>query len=193
MCDAGRIRHHLKHNLWYPESTVLFVGYQSAGTLGRALVEGVDEVELFDETIHVAAQIRQLDGVSGHADQEGLVRWLQGFEEKPAHVFVNHGDDEACTAFRDLIALKYGYEATAPYSGAVYDLARGCYEYEAQAKRFSKPSNKSGDKKSSATYYQLLDTIDQLKEVAQKNRNRSEKDLKKFLSLVKNLCNQWRR
>ena len=137
MCDAGRIRHHLKHNLWRKESTVLFVGYQSVGTLGRVLVDGADEVKLFDEKIHVAAKILQLPGVSGHADQNGLVAWLRGFKEKPHHVFVNHGDDESCKAFRDLIALKYGYEATAPYSGAIYDLAWGVYEYEAQGARLA--------------------------------------------------------
>ena len=225
MCDAGRIRHHLKHNLWRKESTVLFVGYQSVGTLGRALVDGADEVKLFDEKIHVAAQILQLPGISGHADQDGLIHWLQGFEEKPCHVFVNHGDDESCKVFRDLISLKYGYEATAPYSGAVYDLAQGRYEYEAQGVRIARREQddkegvghkqtsreiqsakniqrdpqlevaqaKGSDKKSSAIYDRLQKSIDQLAEVAKKNRNRSDKDLKKFLTQVENLCKQWRR
>lgn len=201
MCDAGRIRHHLKHNLWRKESTVLFVGYQSVGTLGRALVDGADEVKLFDEKIHVAAKILQLPGVSGHADQNGLVAWLRGFKEKPHHVFVNHGDDESCKAFRDLIALKYGYEATAPYSGAIYDLARGMYEYEAQGIRLAGKAEtqlevaetKISDKKSAAIYHRLEKAIDQLAEVARKNRNRSDKELKKLLTQVENLCKQWRR
>ena len=237
MCDSGRIRHHLKHNLWYPESTVLFVGYQSAGTLGRILVDGVDEVELFDETIHVAAQIRQLAGVSGHADRDGLVRWLQGFEKKPSLVFVNHGDDDACQAFCQRIVETCGYQSTAPYSGAIYDLARGCYEYEAQGVRAgskaqksetqsgvaqssksepaqahasqepqdatqlqekleavqSKAAGKGGDKKSSAVYHRILQAIGQLIEIVQQNRNRSEKDLKRLLSQLETLCNQWRR
>ena len=100
MCDAGRIRHHLKHNLWREECTILFVGYQSVGTLGRALVEGADEVKLFGETIQVRAQIRKLAGLSGHADKEGLIEWIQAFEEKPKKVFVVHGEDSACTALR---------------------------------------------------------------------------------------------
>ena len=201
MCDAGRIRHHLKHNLWRKESTVLFVGYQSVGTLGRVLVDGADEVKLFDEKIHVAAKILQLPGVSGHADQNGLVAWLRGFKEKPHHVFVNHGDDESCKAFRDLIALKYGYEATAPYSGAIYDLAWGVYEYEAQGARLAgkvetqleMAETKISDKKSAAIYHRLEKAIEQLAEVARKNRNRSDKELKKLLTQVENLCKQWRR
>ncbi|MBR6526790.1 MAG: MBL fold metallo-hydrolase [Lachnospiraceae bacterium] len=200
MCDAGRIRHHLKHNLWRKESTVLFVGYQSVGTLGRVLVDGADEVKLFDEKIHVAAQILQLPGISGHADQDGLLAWLRGFNEKPHHVFINHGDDESCKAFRDRIALKYGYEATAPYSGSVYDLARGMYEYEAQGIRLAGKAEtqlemaetKISDKKSAAIYHRLEKAIDQLAEVAKKNRNRSDKELKKFLTQIENLCKQWR-
>ena len=94
MCDAGRIRHHLKHNLWRPESTVLFVGYQSVGTLGRSLVDGAKKVKLFGETIQVAASIEQLAGKSGHADNNGLLRWVSSFDPKPEHVFVVHGDDE---------------------------------------------------------------------------------------------------
>ena len=201
MCDAGRIRHHLKHNLWRKESTVLFVGYQSVGTLGRVLVDGADEVKLFDEKIHVAAKILQLPGVSGHADQNGLVAWLRGFKEKPHHVFVNHGDDESCKVFRNLIALKYGYEATAPYSGAIYDLAWGVYEYEAQGARLAgkvetqleMAETKISDKKSAAIYHRLEKAIEQLAEVARKNRNRSDKELKKLLTQVENLCKQWRR
>ena len=187
---------------------MLFVGYQSAGTLGRALVDGVDEVKLFEEKIHVAAQILQLPGISGHADQDGLVHWLRSFKEKPNHVFVNHGDDESCMAFRDLLSLKYGYEATAPYSGAVYDLAEGRYEYEAvgvrvarneqddtrlEATQAGNVQKRKSDAKSSATYNRLLKAISQLTEIAQKNRNRSDRDLKKFLSQVENLCKQWRR
>ena len=93
MCDAGRIRHHLKHNLWRGECTILFVGFQSPGTLGRALIEGADEVRLFGETVQVNAQICQMSGLSGHADRDGLLTWIRHFDPKPKHVFVNHGED----------------------------------------------------------------------------------------------------
>lgn len=127
MCDAGRIRHHLKHNLWHSENTVLFVGYQAEGTLGRALVDGAPSVKIFDEAIAVNAEIRVLAGVSGHADKNGLIRWLQGVSPKPAQIFVNHGDDEACTDFTQCLREEYGYNAMAPYSGTCYDLAAGAF------------------------------------------------------------------
>ena len=95
MCDAGRIRHHLKHNLWRKECTVLFVGYQSVGTLGRLLVDGIDEVKLFGETINVQAEICVLAGISGHADHDGLVRWISAFEKKPRRVFIGGAPGEA--------------------------------------------------------------------------------------------------
>ena len=88
MCDAGRIKHHLKHNLWRKECTVLFVGYQAVGTLGRILVDGVDTVKLFGEEIMVQADIRVLPGISGHADREGLMRWLKAYEPTLKMVFV---------------------------------------------------------------------------------------------------------
>ena len=93
MCEAGRIRHHLKHNLWRPECTILFVGYQAVGTLGRMLVEGTDEVKLFGEPIEVRAQIKTMAGLSGHADKDGLIEWVEGFKERPRKVFVVHGED----------------------------------------------------------------------------------------------------
>ena len=109
MCEAGRIRHHLKHNLWRPESVILFVGYQAEHTLGRKLQDGVKSVKLFGEEIAVRAQIATLNGTSGHADRDGLLNWLAGFREKPQQVFVNHGDHEACGAFTALLReLGYG-------------------------------------------------------------------------------------
>ncbi|MBQ6468643.1 MAG: MBL fold metallo-hydrolase [Lachnospiraceae bacterium] len=125
MCDAGRIKHHLKHNLWRPESTVLFVGYQAEGTLGRALIDGAHEVKLFGESVTAAAEICELPGISGHADQNGLLAWAGALKEKPRKTFVVHGEDSVCDIFADLLHEKLGYDAEAPYSGAVFDLIAG--------------------------------------------------------------------
>ena len=122
MCDAGRIRHHLKHNLWRPESTILFVGYQSNGTLGRSLIEGVDKVKLFGETIQVKAHVTALAGVSGHADQNGLQTWIGHFDPKPKHVFVVHGDDDVVGVFEGLLKKEFGLSASSPYNGESWEL-----------------------------------------------------------------------
>ena len=99
MCDAGRIKHHLKHNLWREDSTILFVGYQAVGTPGRALLEGAQEIKLFGEPVHVAAKICRMPGISGHADVNGLVDWIKAFEVKPQKVFVTHGEDTVTELF----------------------------------------------------------------------------------------------
>ena len=125
MCEAGRIRHHLKHNLWRSESLILFVGYQSEGTLGRQLMEGAKEVRIFGEDIAVRAEITNLPGVSGHADKDGLLRWMAGFRTKPAQVFVNHGEDNVCASFARCLEEEHGMKAMAPWSGTEYDLAKG--------------------------------------------------------------------
>ena len=94
MCEAGRIRHHLKHNLWDSRNSIVFVGYQAEGTLGRMLIEGAKEVKLFGETISVKAEIHNLEGFSGHADQKGLMDWLSGFRQEPEQIFLVHGELE---------------------------------------------------------------------------------------------------
>ncbi|QIB68470.1 MBL fold metallo-hydrolase [Aminipila butyrica] len=113
MCEAGRIRHHLKHNLWNPKSSIVFVGYQAEGTLGRMLVDGVKEVTLFGEAVHVNAEIHNLEGFSGHADRNGLMSWLAGFREKPKQIFLVHGETEAKHDFAASIKKELGYDAVA--------------------------------------------------------------------------------
>lgn len=109
MCDAGRIKHHLKHNLWDPRNTILFVGYQAIGTLGRALIEGAEDVKLFGETVHVGAEIRQMPGISGHADVNGLIDWIKAFGDKPKKVFVTHGDDEVTEIFAAVCMMRWDW------------------------------------------------------------------------------------
>ena len=139
MCDAGRIRHHLKHNLWDPKNLVLFVGYQTVGTLGHSLLHGAKQVKLFGETIAVNAEICSLHGTSGHADQEGLLNWVKGFSACPGTIFVNHGDEDACEAFAELLRTTFpAAEVIAPFSGTEYDLCAGHLLYAPEGKRIAK-------------------------------------------------------
>ena len=125
MCEAGRIRHHLKHHLWDPKSSIVFVGYQAVGTLGRTLLDGKKDITLFGEEIHVAAEIYNLEGFSGHADQNGLLAWISGFEKKPAQVFLVHGEEDAKIAFAKLIREKLGYDPVAVMGNSEYELRPG--------------------------------------------------------------------
>ena len=125
MCEAGRIRHHLKHNLWRKDSTVLFVGYQAEGTLGRSLIDGTDHVTLFGEQISVNAKIEVLEGTSGHADQKGLEKWIGEFAEKPEAVFVVHGEDNVSQYFASKLKNEHGLHAYAPRLYERFDLLSG--------------------------------------------------------------------
>ena len=186
MCEAGRIRHHLKHNLWRAESTILFVGYQSVGTLGRMLVEGAQEVKLFGEPIQVRAQIRTLAGISGHADKNGLIEWVQGFEEKPRKVFVVHGEDAVCTSFAACLQVEHGIKAYAPYSGTEFNLLSGKLEYEAQPIPIKKKA-----KPASGVFARLQAAGQRLLAVIKKNEGGANKDLAKFADQINSLCDKW--
>jgi metallo-beta-lactamase family protein len=120
MADAGRILHHLKHNLWRPEASVLLVGYQAEGSMGRRLVDGVKRVKIMGEEVNVKARIYNLDGFSAHADQEQLIDWLQHLQQPPAKVFIVHGERESSEAFASLINDKLSLSAYVPaYADAV--------------------------------------------------------------------------
>lgn len=121
MAEAGRIRHHLKHNLWKPEATILFVGYQSVGTLGRILYDGVKKVRLFDEEIEVKAEIHMLRAISGHADKSGLETWAKSFSPAPARYFICHGEEKVAESFAQDLAGQ-GLSTAVPYNGDVWDL-----------------------------------------------------------------------
>ena len=117
MCEAGRIRHHLKHNLWRSDSTILFVGYQAEGTLGREIVDGAESVHLFGEEIMVNAEIAILRGTSGHADKNGLVEWASAFTSRPQGIFVVHGESSTADYFASMISSRLGVRAYAPDLG----------------------------------------------------------------------------
>ena len=126
MCEAGRIRHHLKHNLWRPECTVLFVGYQVPGTLGYHLLSGAKEARLFGENVSVNCRIENLPGISGHGDKAELLKWVGCFKENPPKkVFVVHGDDDSVEEFAKSVKEEHGFDAYAPYSGDAFDLISG--------------------------------------------------------------------
>lgn len=122
MADAGRIKHHLKHNLWRPESTVLFVGYQAEGTLGRRILDGEKTVRIHGEEIAVKADIARIDGFSAHADQKALVEWVKAFKQKPERIFLVHGEEAALTTLKRVIASETGLEAEIPDWGEMYDI-----------------------------------------------------------------------
>lgn len=125
MCEAGRIRHHLKHNLWNRSASVVFVGYQAEGTLGRMLVNGVKDVVLFGEPVHVACEIYNLEGFSGHADRDGLVEWISSFEKKPKQLFLVHGEDDSKSDLAETIKRETGIDATVVRNVAEYELETG--------------------------------------------------------------------
>ena len=190
MCEAGRIRHHLKHNLWRADSTVLFVGYQSVNSLGRKLYDGATSVKLFGETIEVNAEIRTLSGISGHADNNGLIRWIEAIQNKPQKVFVVHGDDDAVNDFTQQLAAK-GFDATAPYSGAVYDLAADSYEVVADPVAITKKSAQTV--RNDTVFSKLVAAGRRLTAIIQKNKGCANKDIAKFTSQIESLCDKWDR
>lgn len=188
MCEAGRIRHHLKHNLWRPECTILFVGYQAVGTLGRAIVEGAEEVKLFGEPIEIRAQIMKLAGMSGHADKNGLLNWVKGFAQKPKKVFVVHGEDSVCKLFTECLKIEHGISAYAPYSGTRFDLINGNFIYEAEPVAVKKKAHGVSD-----VFARLLASGQRLIAVIRKNEGGANKDLAKFADQINSLCDKWDR
>ena len=190
MCEAGRIRHHLKHNLWRPESTVIFVGYQVPGTLGHVLLSGAEEVKLFGETVQVKAQILNLPGISGHADRDHLTAWVQAMPNKPQRIFVVHGEDAVTDNFAAHLEAVTGAVATAPYSGDIYDLERNfCAVCGSRRKAAKKAKVKTG----TAVFERLRAAGMRLLSVIEKNKGGANKDLAKFADQINALCDKWER
>ena len=190
MCEAGRIRHHLKHNLWRKECTVVFVGYQANGTLGRILLEGASEVKLFGETIEVMAEIVKLEGVSGHADKAGLIKWITSFDNRLKQVFVVHGEDEVSTGFAKCLCDEYGLNAAAPYSGAEFDMISGRFVKEGE--RILK-AKKPVQRKANDVFERLLAAGRRLLTVIKHNEGGANKDLAKFADQINSMCDKWDR
>lgn len=191
MCEAGRIRHHLKYNLWRPESTVLFVGYQVEGTLGRKLLDGAGYVNLFGEEIKVMAHIERLDGVSGHADKNGLLEWLRGIGGAPGKVFVNHGADTVCDDFAAAVTAELGIPAVAPYSGDAFDLVDLEQVAVGSRKKAERGHAAERRRSTSAVWSRLYAAGMRLMSVIEHMRGGKSKDLAALTSRINSLCDKY--
>ena len=189
MCDAGRIRHHLKHNLWRPECTVLFVGYQAVGTLGRRLMEGEKNIKLFGEDIEVHARIESLHGVSGHADMNGLLKWIGAFRTPIERVFVVHGEDTVTDRFAETVTEKFGYDALAPYPCCEVDLLAN--EVVSEGVRIPVKAKKPAQKRADTAFERLMAAGRRLLDVISRNEGLSNKDKAKFETQINNLADKW--
>ena len=182
MCDAGRIRHHLKHNLWRANSAVVFVGFQSPGTLGRRLLDGVEKVKLFGEEIAVNFQ-----GLSSHADHDHLVEWIKAFDPKPAHVFVVHGDEDVAPVFAEELN-SLGFHAHAAKFTECYDLAANemvSEGYISERKRTMQASRADN------LYGKLLAAGEALLELIRRFKGRSNKEIAAFTGQITALIDRF--
>ena len=186
MCDAGRIRHHLKYNLWRSDSTIVFVGFQSPGTLGRTLLDGAKSVKIFGEEIAVRAEIENFKGLSSHADRDHLLEWAKSFEH-PVHFFVVHGDREVAPYFADSLE-RLGLSAHAPQYTEVYDLAenRMLDRGYLPERRTATPVGKV-----SSAYQRLVAVGQLLQEVILRSKGRANRDLGNFADQIKQLIDRW--
>lgn len=190
MCEAGRIKHHLKHNLWREECTVMFAGYQSYNTLGRSILDGAETVRLFGEEITVRAHIEKLSGVSGHADMDGLIRWADAFEKKPSMYFINHGESACAEGFAKKLEELLGVSACAPFSGTQFDIMTG--EFIKIAEPVSvRTEKKARDGKPNTVYQRLLAALDRLTRLVRSGEGRTNKELARLADSINDMCNKF--
>ena len=188
MCDAGRIRHHLKHNLWRPECAVVFVGYQAEGSLGRRLLEGAKSVKLFGEEIAVNARIVNFKGLSSHADRDHLLAWIKGFQApKPQHVFVVHGDREVAPYFAQSVAA-LGFQTHAPQYTEAYDLIA---DKVLEVGYLPERKARTAAGKTSSAYERLVAVGNLLMESIKRSKGRDNKSLARFADQLRQLLEKW--
>ena len=191
MCEVGRIKHHLKHNLWNPNNTILFVGYQAPGTLGRSIVDGAKKVKIFGEEIAVNARVEYIEGYSGHADQTWLLNFVYSFNTKPSHIFLVHGEPDGQEVLKQKLEENTGCKVIIPEFADTYDLASGeptlleeTNEIELYKKEFKR--------------LDLIDRIEELREnitdienvVMKQNMETNDKELKDLESRVLDIQKQ---
>ncbi len=188
MCDAGRIRHHLKHNLWRKECAVVFVGFQAVGSFGRHLLDGASRVKLFGEEIAVRARLVNFKGLSGHADRTGLLEWINAYSPKPQHVFVVHGEEQVTEQFVQTLT-EQGFAAHAPLYTEEYDLLQDCVT----APGITPPKKQPSLSKETDAFAKLFNVGRQLMEVIERNRGGTNKDLARFADNIRALIEKWNR
>lgn len=188
MADAGRIRHHLKHNLYRADSTVLFAGYQAQGTLGRALVDGAKKVKLFGEEVRINAAIVQIEGFSGHAGKDELIEWVKGISPKPRKVILVHGEEESLFSLEKALQA-LGYSTMIPSLGESYELAQG----ETQAAAV--PAPEVVDVRTKARGYKIQEQLALLQAIIARSSERRSPDMELKVSLleadVRSLVDKW--
>ncbi|MCL2548589.1 MAG: MBL fold metallo-hydrolase [Symbiobacteriaceae bacterium] len=186
MCEGGRIRHHLKHNLWRQDSCVVFVGFQSLGTLGRRLVDGARQIDLFGEEIAVRATVHNFKRLSSHADRSGLQEWIGAFTTKPRGVFIVHGESLVAQSFAsDLVDL--GYTAHAPNYGEVVDLINGTVLEQGTTKATTVAMA------STAAWAKLQVAVDQLKDLVALKQGAPNIELNRLTNQIQSLLQKWRK
>ena len=191
MCDAGRIRHHLKHNLWREECAIVFVGYQGEGTLGRHLLNGAKQVRLFGEDIAVNATIHNFKGLSSHADRDHLLDWIDHVNDPaPKQVFVVHGDAQVTEIFANTLREK-GMSAHAPLYEEVFDLANNKMLAAGVEIAPKKTSYESNGQVSSA-YHELESAAMDLMTLIRASKGGSNKDLKKMAAQLRTIAEKWK-
>jgi metallo-beta-lactamase family protein len=190
MCEAGRIRHHLKHNLWKRESAIVFTGFQALGTLGRTLIDGAANVTLFSEEIAVNCRIYSFKGMSAHADMDCLHKWIDAFESRPERVFVVHGENDVSLSFADRLVGE-GYRAVAPKFSSIYYLLTGETIFE--GRELIKRSEPDYAKRESPVYQRLMLAGTRLLEVITRNKGGANKELAKFADQIDALSTKWNR
>ena len=190
MCDAGRIRHHLKYNLWRADSAVVFVGFQSPGTLGRTLLDGTPSVKLFGEDVAVRAKVVNFQGLSSHADHDHLLDWISHFKEpKPQHVFVVHGDREVAPVFAQTVS-QLGFTAHAPQYTEEYDLLT-CTQLAAGYLPQRKTRTFEGAPRVTAAYQKLVQLGDSLVGLIRRSKGRDNKTLASFAEALRKVMEKF--
>lgn len=187
MCDAGRIRHHLKHNLWRPECAIVFVGYQAEGTLGRLLIDGIEKVKLFGEEIRIAASIYNFRALSAHAGKSGLLQWAAAFENNPEQFFIVHGEDDARKELCEELRAS-GRFVHDPAFEEVYDLA----ENRLLAEGITIRTEPKKQETSSAAYGRLRSAAKELLSLIDQSKGRANKDIAKLTDQILALIQKWK-